>query len=141
MKGQPRAWGRAPSIDRHAPALSINEWQASAPAGQSDWIELYNGSTLPVALRGAYLASTSAVHRITSLSFVPPFGFVQLFADEGVGADRLDFKLPAAGGAIILSDPTAVEIQRVNYTNAVDGLTRGRFPDGAARRGLPSCFR
>lgn len=112
--------------------LSINEWLASAPAGQSDWIELHNPAAQPVALRGCYLSNTSSVHRITSLSFVPPFGFVQLFADEGVGPDHLDFKLAAAGGTIVLSDPATIEINRVSYTNAVEGLTRGRLPDGGA---------
>jgi hypothetical protein len=111
--------------------LSINEWQASAPPGQSDWIELHNTAAQPVALRGCYLSNTQTVHRITSLSFVPAFGFVQLFADEGVGPDHLDFRLAAAGGTIVLADTVAAEVNRVSYTNAVEGLTRGRLPDGA----------
>jgi hypothetical protein len=112
--------------------LSINEWQASAPAGQSDWIELYNAAAQPVALRGCFLSNISSVHRITSLSFVPAFGFVQLFADEAVGPDHLDFRLNAAGGTIVLSDSLAGEVNRVTYTNAIEGLTRGRLPDGTA---------
>jgi hypothetical protein len=115
-----------------AASLSINEWQANAPPGQSDWIELHNIAAQPVALRGCYLSNTSSVHRITSLSFVPAFGFVQLFADEGVGPDHLDFRLNAAGGTLVLSDALAAEVNRVTYTNAVEGLTRGRLPDGAA---------
>lgn len=115
-----------------ASSLSINEWQASAPPGQSDWIELHNTAAQPVALRGCYLSITTAVHRITSLSFVPAFGFVQLFAAEGVGPDHLDFRLNAAGATIVLHDAVAAEINRVTYTNAVEGLTRGRLPDGTA---------
>jgi len=125
-----------PNADNSAAALvpasnlSINEWQASAPPGQSDWIELHNTAAQPVALRGCYLSNTSSVHRITSLSFVPAFGFVQLFADEAVGPDHLDFRLNAAGGTIVLYDALAAEVNRVSYTNAVEGLTRGRLPDG-----------
>jgi hypothetical protein len=115
-----------------AASLSINEWQASAPPGQSDWIELHNTAAQPVALRGCYLSNTQTVHRINSLSFVPAFGFVQLFADEGVGPDHLDFRLSAAGGTIVLSDAVAAEVNRATYTNAVEGLTRGRLPDGTA---------
>ncbi|PYJ01539.1 MAG: hypothetical protein DME25_17910, partial [Verrucomicrobia bacterium] len=115
-----------------AGSLVINEWLANSAPGQSDWIELHNTASLPVALRGLYLSNTSSVHRVTSLSFVPPAGFVQLFADEAVGPDRLDFKLPAAGGAIILYDQTAIEVDRVAYTNALEGVSRGRLPDGSA---------
>jgi hypothetical protein len=112
--------------------LSINEWLANAPPGLPDWLELYNPASQPVALRGISLATTSAVHQVTSLSFIAPNGFAQLFADEELGVDHLDFKLPAAGGSITLYDNTATEVNRVNYTNAVEGLARGRLPDGTA---------
>jgi hypothetical protein len=112
--------------------LSINEWLANAAPGQPDWIELFNRSfTQPVALRGVFLATTSAVQQLTTLSFLGPRGFAQFFADEGTGPDHLDFKLPAAGGAIILYDQTATEFQRVTYTNQTEGVTQGRLPDGS----------
>ncbi len=115
-----------------ASALVINEWQASAPAGQSDWIELHNPSSLPVELRGMYLSNTASVHRVTYSSYISAGGFAQLFADEAVGAAHLDFKLSAAGGTIVLYDATAAELNRVSYTNAAEGVTRGRFPDAGA---------
>jgi len=111
--------------------LSINEWMANPLPGGDDWIELYNNAALPVALRGLYFSTTSAVHQVTSLSFIAPFGFVQFLADRGVGARHLDFTLPAEGGSIILSDVTAVEINRVNYGNSIEGVSRGRLPDGS----------
>ncbi len=113
-------------------ALSINEFLANAPTGFPDWIELYNSSALPVALRGLFLSNTQTVHQITSLSFLPAFGFIQLFADEGVGPDRLDFKLSALGGTIILYDASATEVNRLSYTAQTEGVTRGRLPDGTA---------
>ena len=53
---------------------------------------------LPVALQGLYLGTSNAVHSLALPSFVAPGGFVVLRADEGVGWNHLDFKLPAAGG-------------------------------------------
>ena len=70
----------------------------SAP-GQSDWFELYNNSDSQVALRGLYAGTTNALFQISSLSFVPPHGFLQLNADEKSGAAHVDFKLPAEGGS------------------------------------------
>ncbi len=113
-------------------ALSINEWMANAAPGLPDWIELYNSSDLPVALKGCYLGTTNLVHRISSLSFIAGKGFIQLIADEGVGPDHLDLKLPAAASPIVLYSPAGPEIDRVSYTNALEGVTRGRLPDGAA---------
>ncbi len=111
--------------------LAINEWLANALPGLPDWLELYNRSaTLPVPLQGCWLASTNGVCRLSALSFLAPDGFLQLFADEGVGPDHLDFKLPATGGAIILYDPLAVEIARVNYGVQAEGISQGRLPDG-----------
>jgi hypothetical protein len=112
--------------------LSINEWLANAAPGDPDWIELYNPSAQPVALRGIYLATTSAVHEVTSLSFIGAGGFAQFFADESVGPDHLDFKLSAVGGSVVLYDQSATEINRLSYSNALESLTRGRLPDGTA---------
>ncbi|MCI0743849.1 MAG: lamin tail domain-containing protein [Verrucomicrobia subdivision 3 bacterium] len=111
--------------------LTINEWLADAVPGGSDWVELYNRSgTTPVALDGIYLGNGNTIFQVTSLSFVPPGGFVQLFADEVPGPDHLDFKLTAAGGDIVLYDEAAAERERVSYTVQVQGVTEGRLPDG-----------
>ena len=117
-----------------APAqLVINEWLANAAAGQPDWVEIHNTSpTLPVPLAGLYLGTTAAVARVTSLSFIPPGGFVQWLADEGVGPRHLSLKLPAAGGAISLFDPQAQLVQRVSYSLQAEGVSQGRLPDGGA---------
>ncbi len=115
-----------------AASLSINEFVANAFTGSPDWIELFNNSALPVALHGTFLSNTSAVHQVTSLSFIAPFGFVQLFADEGVGPDHLDFKLAALGGTIVLYDTAAAEVNRLTYPAQSEGVSRGRLPDGSA---------
>lgn len=115
-----------------APAdqLTLNEWLADALPGEPDWIELYNRSGLPAALQGFWLSSTNGTHRIVRPAFVAPGGFVQLFADEGVGWNHLDFKLPAVGGAIALTDPLGREINRVTYGAQAEGVSQGHLPDG-----------
>ncbi len=113
--------------------LAINEWLADSPPGSEDWIELYNRSaTAPVALRGLGFGTSNAVFHYQALSFVAPNGFVQLFADELPGANHLEFKLPAAGGAIVLYDETAAELERVTYGLQIEAVTEGRLPDGTA---------
>jgi hypothetical protein len=110
----------------------INEWLANPAGGLSDWVELYNAATNPVALLGMYLGTSNSVQQIRSLSFIAPGGFVQIFTDEEVGADHLDFKLPAPGGAIVLYDQAAIEVNRVTYGAQLEGVSRGRLPDGSA---------
>ena len=113
--------------------LVVNEWLAKAAAGGIDWVELHNrDAALPAALQGLYLTTSNATFHITSLSFIAPGGFAQLFADEKPGADHLDFKLPAEGGTIALHDSAGTEINRVNYGPQSEGVSQGRLPDGSA---------
>jgi hypothetical protein len=111
--------------------LAINEWLANPAPGNPDWIELFNRSTTaPISLAGVYLATSNSLHQFTSLSFVPPLGYLVLFADEAVGPDQLDLKLPATGDVIILSDATGSQIQKITYPAQTEGVSRGRLPDG-----------
>ncbi len=113
--------------------IAINEWLASPGTGGADWIELFNrSSNAPVSLRGLYLSTSNTLFRIGALSFLPPRGYAQLFADENAGADHLEFKLPAAGGAIVLYDATAIELERVTYGLQTPGVSEGRLPDGTS---------
>lgn len=111
--------------------LVINEWLANSASGQSDWLEIYNPSSQPIGLGGLYLGTSNQLFQITSRSFVPPGGYVQLFADESPGPNHLDFKLPADGNSIVLYDSFGTEINRVNYGPQLDGVSQGRFPDGS----------
>jgi hypothetical protein len=115
-----------------APAqLAINEWLADAPVGSVDWIEIFNRSaTLPVALRGLSFGTSNQLFQYQALSFVAPQSHVQLFADELPGANHLEFKLPATGGAIVLYNEAALELERVTYGLQAEALSTGRLPDG-----------
>lgn len=111
--------------------LVLNEWLANAPPGGSDWIELYNRATnAPVPLRGLYLATSNALDRVRSLSFIGPGGFAVLWADEQPGPMHLDFKLPAQAGIIILYDSTGAELDRAVYGPQAEGVSMGRLPNG-----------
>lgn len=115
--------------------LALNEWLANAPPGGADWIELYSRSaTTPVALGGIYLGTSNALFQIRALSFLAPGGFLQLLADELPGPEHLDFKLPAASGAIYLFDTTGAEISRVVYGPQTESVSQGRLPNGATNQ-------
>jgi hypothetical protein len=111
--------------------LVLNEWLANPAAGLPDWVELFNNSaTAPVALQGIYLGTSNNLHQLTALAFLAPKGYLQLFADEAVGPDHLDFKLPASGEKLVLSDSTGSQIQSVTYGAQTEGVSQGRLPDG-----------
>ena len=114
-----------------AASLVVNEWLANSAPGGADWIELYNRSSDgPVALQGLYLGTSNTTFQIATPSFVPPGGFIQLFADEQPGANHLGFKLSSSGGTILLYDETGAELDRVVYAAQAPDLSEGRFPDG-----------
>src|SRR5205085_7524113 len=113
--------------------LVINEWLANSTTGGADWLELFNkSSSQPVALAGLYLGTSNDLFQVSSLSFIPPRGFVQLFADKNPGFDHMDLKLTAQGDAIVLYDYSGLQLDRVSFVNQVDGVSDGRFTDGSA---------
>jgi hypothetical protein len=112
-------------------SLFVNEWLANAPPGGSDWLELFNAASLPVALRGSVLTCNDKVHQIQSLSFLAARSHWQLFADEQPGVDHLDLTLPAEGSALALYDATSVERNRVAFGPQTEDVSQGRLPDGS----------
>jgi hypothetical protein len=120
-----------------ASSLTINEWLADALPGGDDFVELFNtNSTTPVTLKNLYVGTSNELYQIKSLSFIGPRGYLALLADGNAGADHLDFKLPATGGAIVLYDYNGAELQRVTYGVQAQGVSQGRLPDGSANLAL-----
>jgi len=112
-------------------SLAINEFMASALAGQDDWLELHNlDASRPVPLCGLYLGVSNALCQLSSPGFIPPSGFVQLRADAQPGPNHLGFKLPASGDTLVLSDATGAELDRLTYGSQLDGVSAGRLPNG-----------
>ncbi|MCX8109584.1 MAG: lamin tail domain-containing protein, partial [Verrucomicrobiae bacterium] len=129
-KPTPAAPNQPAPVAPHA-ELVINELMANALPGESDWIELFNRShELPVSLRGISFSTSNALFQVTSLAFCKPRGHILLFADENAGPDHVCFKLPAAGGSVALYDPMGNQLDKISYTNALEGVSIGRFPDG-----------
>ncbi len=112
-------------------SVVINEWLANPISGGDDWLELHNTGVAPAALQGMTLSVSNAIYRIPTLTFIPPGGFVQLFATEKTGPDQLAFKLPASGGTIRLYDANGALLNTVNYTAQAENVSEGRLPDGS----------
>lgn len=117
--------------------LRLNEWMAK-PASGDDWLEVYNGASLPVHLSGLVItdtpSGTPANRAILPLSFVGAHGFIQFFASDldKLDADHLDFKLGSSGETLtIYATDRATIIDRVVYGNQSDNISQGRAPDGS----------
>ena len=131
--GNPTPNGANTAATLGAPSgLMINEWLANALSSEDDWIELWNNSAQPVALRGIYVGVSNALFRISSLSFIGPYGFAQLFADEDPGPDHIDFRLPAAGGRLAVYDTIGLEVDGVAFGAQTENVSQGRLPEGSS---------
>ena len=117
--------------------LRLNEWMAR-PASGEDWLEVYNGESLPVWLSGLVItdtpSGTPANRAILPLSFVGAHGFVQFFASDldEFDANHLDFKLSADSETLTLyAADRATIIDRVIYGSQSLNISQGRAPDGS----------
>ena len=118
--------------------LRINEWMAD-PAGGDDWFELFNPTGRPVALGGLALSDdpvNPTLHRLPAHSYIGGdyFAFQKIIADgrAGRGADHVPFKLRGSGEGIALRNADGRLIDEVTFTRQSEGVSEGRFPDGAA---------
>ncbi len=109
----------------------INEWMANPLPPNSSWIELYNkNASLPAALRGDYLQTSTDLFPITALTFIPPHGYLQLFTDEQVGVNHVDFFLPASGTSLSLLDSGGNTASTVTFGAQTQNVSQGRSTDG-----------
>jgi len=116
--------------------LRINEWMA-APMNGEDWIEMFNTGSLPVDLSGLTLTDNLdnlGRYRFPPLSFIGAHAFLQLTADGGAAqrAGHLGFKLNRSGESIGLAAPNGILIDAVTFGRQAQGVSQGRYPDGAA---------
>jgi hypothetical protein len=116
--------------------LRINEWLTSAQSAfGSDFIELYNGDSLPVGLGGLFLTDEPAGaprrHAVPPLSFVEGNGHSLFLADgKQSGGHHLSFKLDPAQGLIALLSSTLKVLDCVIYGPQTTDLSEGRVPSG-----------
>ena len=118
--------------------MKINEWMAS-PASGEDWVELYNGDTLPVDLSGLYLSDDASLAgrkntTIPARSFIGPRGYTVFEAsgDSTAAAAATNFKLAAEGESLRLYNGTLTSLDAVDFGLAQSNVSRGRYSDGAA---------
>lgn len=108
-------------------AVRINEWFTSGKVlYDSDWIELANGSQLPVALAGLRLTDNAAgnptAQPIVPLSFIAANGFLKLIADgkPEVNGTHLAFSLDAEQDQIALFNGTTLLDQVFFFPQTTD---------------------
>jgi fibronectin type 3 domain-containing protein len=126
-------------------SLKINEWFAGGQYelfGQSftdDFIELYNSSSLPVALGGLHLTDDPVAgldkHEIAPLSFIEPTGLTVFIADRNVaaGPEHLNFGVSSEQGWIGLYESDLAQIDLVRYGQETDNYSHGRTPEGGGQ--------
>ena len=110
--------------------LKLNEFVAAAPPGGDDWVELYNTDNRPAALFELGWEVGLARFTYRNLSYIAPGAYAVFRADERPGVRHLDFRLPAAGGTLLLRDPDGAELDDLSYRTQKDGESRGRYPNG-----------
>ena len=107
--------------------VMINEVQAHTDPPDYDYIELYNASTQSVSLQGCWLSDSPSTNKyrfpatnIAARSFVL------------VTTNQLGFNLSSAGETVYFrnSNDTRV-IDSVRFGGTENGVTLGRYPDGA----------
>ena len=76
------------------------------------------------------LATSNDLFEIRSLSFIPPRGFAQLFADKNPGPDHVDFKLSASSDKLVLYTSFGQSLDQVAFANQSEGVSQGRYPNG-----------
>jgi hypothetical protein len=135
----PRAWAASDAVmgspGRLDPVTAdpldgvvINEILAHTLAPAEDYVELYNHSTEPKDLSGAWLSDSPATnkYRIPEGVVLPARGFVH-FTESVLG-----FGLSSGGERLYLVNPSATRVLEVlQFGSQETGVAYGRVPDGA----------
>jgi hypothetical protein len=134
----PNAANAAVPVFGNVANLKVNEWLANPVPGDDDWFEIYNPSSLPVALGGLYLTddlNNRTKHRIAALSFLGTAtnAYLRIHADgnTGAGADHVGFSLRAENEAVGISTTNGTLINGQTFVSQQEGISEGRFPDGS----------
>ncbi|MBL9139503.1 MAG: lamin tail domain-containing protein, partial [Verrucomicrobiales bacterium] len=117
--------------------LRINEWLADAQFSTgSDFVELFNPDTRPVALEGVFLTDAAGDperHSFAALSYIAAEGYLELIADgaPSKGGNHLGFRLSPDAGMLALSSRDSGRIDAITYASQRTDVAEGRSPDGA----------
>lgn len=143
---------RIDSLYEHlVPAVRINELGANKEITyndyfkKSDWVELYNRTDSVFNIAGLYISNDEDNPRLYRIpenygkkSCIAPHSHCILWADEEPDNRELHlpFKLPSAGGRLILSaydegDTLLLWRDEIMYTSHNDDRSFGRYPNGS----------
>ena len=117
--------------------LRLNEWLA-ASLTRDDFVELYNGDTLPVDVGGCFLSEVPdtwpARFQIAPLSFIGGLGELAFTADGNPqnGPRHLSFSLAHEWGTLGLFAPDLAALDRVIYGAQTADISMGRTPNGGS---------
>lgn len=104
----------------------INEFRAGA--GNQSFLELFNNGPSPVDIGLTYLSDDRdnlAKYRLPQGASLQPWAYTFFSASE------LGFELAAANGSVYFTSADAERvIDAYAYATSVQGMSRGRFPDG-----------
>jgi hypothetical protein len=138
-EGDSRAWDTSDTVGGTPGAMNayissplrqvvINEFLARASGAQSDYVELYNHSAAPVDVSGCVLTDDASTNKfvIPGGTVIAAAGFVSFLQSQ------LNFALSQGGGSIYFKNPDGSRVlDAVNYQAQAQGLSAGRWPDGA----------
>ncbi len=125
MGGAPGA--AEPVVNDAFGPLVINEILAHTDDPVEDYVELYNHSNAAITITGCVITDDPDTNKfiIGTLS-IPARGFVSFKQSQ------LGFSLSAAGETVFLKDPAGARvIDAVRFGGQENGISYGRFPDGA----------
>lgn len=122
--------------------LVINEFMASNGSTESDsdgefddWIELYNNNTEDILLDGYFLSDDGDdlnQWEFPAGTVISGNSYLIIWADKDEEQDGLhcNFKLSKEADVIILVNNANEIIDEYSYTNQVEDISFGRFPNG-----------
>jgi hypothetical protein len=106
----------------------INEYLANPGPDRTDFVELYNHSSVAVDISGCLLSDAAHTNKFTVpfQTVLPPRGFIAFHQA------RLGFALSSAGETLYLRNPSGTRVlDAVRFEAQAQGVSSGRQPDGA----------
>ncbi len=100
-----------------------------------NWIELYNNNSTQVDLSGYYLTDTSSdivKWQIPSGTIIPANGYLIIWADNEIldGPLHATFKLASLGESVVLSNPSLLLVDQINFSAQSIDMGFARVPNG-----------
>jgi hypothetical protein len=127
--------------------VMMNEVFSRGTAGNLDWVEIYNPSSLPINIGGYKIydpggqTGVKEKKTIPAGTIVPAKGFFVVVTDTNSNAAVSDgFGLSSAGEQVWLENATGTLIDTITFLAMDVTQSYGRYPDGEAAWAVLSQF-